>query len=435
MNAPSFGHLKHIIALCGFLFVFQTASAQPAVLWTRQYGGAGEDRCHHIETTSDGGFIIAGLKNNDFWVIRINSDGDSLWSRTFGYGGPDLALYAAENATGNIFVFGVGCLDNVQCGTWLVRLTAEGETINTQFLDNGVAEAIRRTSDQGFIIVGSTQAQNDDFWMLKADADGNEEWSSTLGAPGDQEVHCVWQIGDDGYILGGQAQHSVARLQRVTAMGQNIWVHNYPAQGASSCRGITVTASGDIVFAGHSDPITGGMANFMLMKVDAQGDSIWRRLYGNGLEDEFAYDMIPTLDHGYLLVGERTNPDTAYAVRTDSTGDVLWSQLYGGNSAFYSTLQTADGGYLLGGQINGDVYLVRLGPELVTPQNLTVYHSGNDIVLRWADDNNPFYRIYSSTSPAGPFETLEGSTASHTLTIPGFSDAPMFFVVVGWDGN
>ena len=71
-----------------------------------------------------------------------------------------------------------------------------------------------------------------------------------------------------------------------------------------------------------------------------------------------------------------------------------------------------------------------------TPTGLTCLRNGNNIVLRWADDSNPFYRIYSSTSPEGPFTTLEGSTTENIFTVPGGIGAEemKFFVVVGWDG-
>lgn len=74
--------------------------------------------------------------------------------------------------------------------------------------------------------------------------------------------------------------------------------------------------------------------------------------------------------------------------------------------------------------------------SITVPQNLTAYRIVDNIVLQWANDDNPFYRIYSSTSPDGSFETLEGSTTQNVFTVPGgIGDALKFFIVVGWDGN
>jgi len=287
-------------------------------------------------------------------------------------------------------------------------------------------------------VAGSIYAQGDDFWLMKTDSAGTVEWSSTLGAPADQEANSVCQTDDGGYVLGGQLQQSIARLERVAASGDSVWVRNYPVNGVASCRAITETEDSGFVFAGHTDPVISGSADFLLMKVSAQGDSVWSRTYGAAV-DEYGYDMIRTNDQGYLLAGVRAAPiDSAWVVKTDSAGNLLWSQVYGYgmDASFQTVVQTADGGYLLGGQNGGDVWLVRLAPERTPPHDLTIYRVGDDIVLRWAEDASPFYRIYSGTSPNGAMDNLEGSTSLPMFTVPGgIGDTPRFFVVVGWDGN
>ncbi len=73
---------------------------------------------------------------------------------------------------------------------------------------------------------------------------------------------------------------------------------------------------------------------------------------------------------------------------------------------------------------------------ITPPQALTIYRIGDDIVLRWAEDGNPFYKIYSSDSSDGPFDTLVGTTALNVFTVPGgLANLMKFYVVVGWDGN
>jgi Zn-dependent metalloprotease len=83
-----------------------------------------------------------------------------------------------------------------------------------------------------------------------------------------------------------------------------------------------------------------------------------------------------------------------------------------------------------------DDILIYAPQGITTPQDVTIYRIGDDINLRWASDGNPYYKVYSSTSPEGPFDTLEGSTDQTVFVVPGgLSAATKFFVVVGWDGN
>ena len=83
-----------------------------------------------------------------------------------------------------------------------------------------------------------------------------------------------------------------------------------------------------------------------------------------------------------------------------------------------------------------DVTITAPAGQVTTPQEVTIHRTDDDIVLRWAEDANQNYRIYSSTLPEGPFDTLVGSTTENMFVVPGgLSDVPMFYVVVGWDGN
>jgi hypothetical protein len=84
----------------------------------------------------------------------------------------------------------------------------------------------------------------------------------------------------------------------------------------------------------------------------------------------------------------------------------------------------------------GDPTLTLLSVTPAQPQNVTIYLVGSDLVLRWADDFNPYYRIYSSANAQGPFTTLVGWTDQDTFIVTDWMSAQRrFYTVVGWDGN
>lgn len=74
-------------------------------------------------------------------------------------------------------------------------------------------------------------------------------------------------------------------------------------------------------------------------------------------------------------------------------------------------------------------------PTLPVPTGLTCYPTGADILLQWDFGDNLHYRIYSSSVPDGPFDTLEGSTDNTFFTITAPPDNVRMYVVVGWDGQ
>ena len=59
-------------------------------IWTKTFGGTGEDIGRSMQQTSDGGYIITGYTESfgngesDVWLVKTDSQGDSSWTKTFG---------------------------------------------------------------------------------------------------------------------------------------------------------------------------------------------------------------------------------------------------------------------------------------------------------------------------------------------------------------
>jgi hypothetical protein len=97
-------------------------------LWSRTFGGVNYDLCRYVRQVSDGGYILAGptasfgAGSTDFWLVRTDVNGDSLWSRTFGGSGSDECVSVQPTADGGYIMagstnsFGAGSFD-----FWLVK--------------------------------------------------------------------------------------------------------------------------------------------------------------------------------------------------------------------------------------------------------------------------------------------------------------------------
>ena len=63
------------------------------LLWQKSLGGLGIDLAESIQQTSDGGYIVAGRSESndddvtgnhgsaDFWIVKLDSDGDLIWQK------------------------------------------------------------------------------------------------------------------------------------------------------------------------------------------------------------------------------------------------------------------------------------------------------------------------------------------------------------------
>ena len=230
--------------------------ANGVTLWSREYGGKGTDWIYGIDETSDGGFILGGYTtsfafgtadtgHSHIYIVRTDSNGEMLWSRV--YGGD-----STEDAFGH---------------------------------------SVHQTADGGFIIGGVTNsfgAGGQDCYLTKTDAQGNIQWSKTFGGSADETGHCVRQTPDHGYIISG-------------------WTNSFGNGVANKAQ------------------------NCYLVRADSNGTLLWSRTYGGaGLATgihpgEGGYDVHPTSDGGYFIVGYANSygagSEDALVVKTDAAGN------------------------------------------------------------------------------------------------------------------
>ncbi len=158
----------------------------PDTLWTKTYG-SGSGNC--IIELADHGYIVVGEKNDDVFIFKTNSDGDSLWLKTYGDTGKfDYANSVAFTSEGGFII--VGTTESYGAGgsdIWLLKTDANGDTTWTKTYggdSSDVGNGLQITNDGGYIIVGTTKsygAGGEDAWLLKTDSNGIIDWTKTFG--------------------------------------------------------------------------------------------------------------------------------------------------------------------------------------------------------------------------------------------------------------
>ena len=111
---------KALFAIGCVLLLASTAVADPGdTLWTRTYGGGGWDQGWSVQQTSDSGYIIAGWTGSfswdyNFYLVRTDASGDSLWTRYYG-GGSEEAAYSVQQTSDGGYII-VGYTDSYGAG-------------------------------------------------------------------------------------------------------------------------------------------------------------------------------------------------------------------------------------------------------------------------------------------------------------------------------
>jgi hypothetical protein len=187
------------------------------IQWTRTYGGFGWEECYFIRQTTDGGYIAVGLQSSspispdDVYLIKTDSDGDTLWSKTFDVTDYDEGYCVQQTFDGGYIIAGHTQVLGMNTGDVLLIKTDENghsqwiRTLGDELWDEGYS--IQQTADGGYIIAGATQnygAIGIDLYLVKTDSLGNETWHWTYGGTNDDRTRCIAATSDGGYIVSGQ---------------------------------------------------------------------------------------------------------------------------------------------------------------------------------------------------------------------------------------
>lgn len=338
--------------------------------WQKSFGGSGQDMLKSVILTNNGGFLLAGSSQSDegmdkkgktrggfdFWILKINAKGGEEWQKTIGGsahdelnsivktrdGGFVLAGSSSSRKSGEKTSENFGGLDY-----WIVKIDSKGEIVwQNSFggIYNDELRSIALTQDGGYILGGSSNSPESDtkteknvgradYWIIKLDDKGKEQWQKVIGGKGDDQLNVVCQTSAGIYLLGGssnsesgdgktkgnesgtdfwvitldkdrqmlwQETYNIAKVDVLTSLVENddhtILLGGY-AQGE-----IEKKATGKKQTATSEFKMKTGTDDFVAIKINDKGEELWRKSVGSDGQD-ILKKVIETRDGGYLLAG------------------------------------------------------------------------------------------------------------------------------------
>jgi hypothetical protein len=270
-------------ATYGDAYLIKT-DANGDTVWTRKLGGAGGDGAYSVQQTTDGGYILAGATSSfgadsvDVYLVKTDTSGVALWTRVYGGPGYEEGYSVQQTSDGGYIV--VGLTTSFGAGNndiYLLKTDTSGDTAWTRtFGGTGWDEAssVQETSDGGYIIVGETSSIGSgsyDIYLLKTDADGDTVWTRTYGGTGEEHGKSVDQTSDGGYIIAGfTGSFGVGGdvyLIRTDADGDVVWKQTYGGEFGDGGESVQETAAGKYVVAGVTTSFGAGHNDVYLIRV------------------------------------------------------------------------------------------------------------------------------------------------------------------------
>ena len=273
------------------IFVIKT-DAQGNLEWQRSYGDAQDETANSIDISIDGGFIISGEvinENTGFslcYLIKIDNEGELDWSNTFGGSQNDNGLSVISTNDAGFAITGMTrSLGDSNGDVWLIKVNSNGEMEWERTYggdDTEYGRTIQQTVDGGYIIIGQTESFGlgyNDAYLIKTDSQGNEIWSQTFGGQGTDQGRQVVNTLDEGYLISGYTDSFGTLggfnfwLVKANSLGELEWQRFYGEQGDDRGLSGIQTSDGGYAIAGYTNSGTSSGSDILFIKTDDNGSA------------------------------------------------------------------------------------------------------------------------------------------------------------------
>ncbi len=230
--------------------------------------------------------------------------------------------------------------------------------------------SLLQTEDGGYLLSGWTKsfgAGSNDFYLVKTDGNGEEQWAQTYGGEAQEELFDAIQTDDGGFFLGGSVRENTENscwdifVVKTDNAGEEEWTQRLGGDRDDECHSVMQLDDGSYVIAGFTCSFGAGGADYYLARLSSEGETVWTQTFGSE-EEENCRVFVRTEDGDFILAGTRgawMDPEELnsciWLVRADENGELVSSQLIeseeGEFQVIFSIIPTLNSGFALAGAV------------------------------------------------------------------------------------
>jgi hypothetical protein len=323
-----------LIALFISLFVEGQA---PEKFYTK-FGGSGIDVGYGVKTTLDKQYIVIGSTTSygagfsDAYLVKVDSMGIPIWSKTFGGFGNDVGTAVVQlNDSGYVFSGYTNSYGSGGYDAYLVRTDKNGNLIWQKTFggtDWDFAYDLEKASDGGIVMCGSTSSfgkGNKDAFLVKHDQAGTLVWQKFFGGVEHDDFKGIYTNNGTDFFAAGNTQ-SYGEINgdmfcfKVDNNGDSLVRIIHGGASYDGANDVIVDSNNDIVLAGGSNSFSNGKMDAFFAKFSPTGTYILQNNFGEAAHDEEAYKIIksasPILAEHVAIFSTREAPGNKTDIKT-----------------------------------------------------------------------------------------------------------------------
>ena len=270
-----------------------------SIEWVKNYGGSKDDRGQSVVEVSGIGYALLGYSmsndgdasNNegfhDNWVILIDSKGDIIWEKSYGFSGHDHAYNIIKTKDGNLFFNG--------------------------FLDVTASRGLGSTKKVGKSIKHGVG----EFWCHKIDLDGNILWRKYFGGTNNDRSYDSVETSDGDFLIVGSSESNDIDISspkgsydiwviKLSSNGDLLWERSYGGSKYETANSIIQSADKKIHILGSTlsndknISFQMGSSDFWLLTIDSDGNLLSEQTFGGSNFDKGKKIEIDSKDNLWL---------------------------------------------------------------------------------------------------------------------------------------
>ncbi len=402
------------------------------ILMNRTYGGSNYDNNFRLMLkTNDGGYITATSSksndgdltqnrgNYDFWIVKLDSDFNIQWQKSYGGSEYDTPRKIAIDSDGNYIIAGItkssnGDVSGFHAGpdsfdgdVWVIKLNSLGNLLWQKCLGGSNGENIEEMTllnDNSIMIFATTSSLDGnvhdshggkDYWVVKLNSSGGILWKKSYGSSQDDNLNSVITSSDGNFVLLGSSRgndgdvsnnHGGADgwIVKINNIGDIIWQYSYGGSNYDDLYSIKQTLDNGYIAVGITYSSDGNLASnyggndIWIVKLSQTGIMEWNKNYGGSNQDNVQKSTkIQEVENGYVILGSTVSSDInisghhgssdGWIFKISQTGNLIWQRALGGSSYdFLYDIKQVNNNYILSGNTrsnDGDITGFHVGGQ------------------------------------------------------------------------
>jgi len=322
-------------------------------IWTKELVDAGLDLIYSVQETADKGIIAAGRSSSygsgglDVYLVKLNKNGNVLWRKAIGGSADESANEIKQTfdmgfvIVGNTYSYGAGGNDFYIIKTDSLGNILWTKTIGSNLNDN--AYSVFETYNKDIVVAGLTTESNIDVMIARLDKNGTIKWVNKYGNSGDDRANSIIENSNKELIINGHYNGADILMFKTDSLGAVLWAKSYGGLATDWGYSVKGTKDNNLIFCGYQGGVSSFGNEYLIVKTNQLGDTLWAKNYG-GLNSQFATNIEEYSDKSIFVTGYSQIAGSNYdylIVKTDSLGQTYCTNRNAAITVSVITLNTA----------------------------------------------------------------------------------------------